>query len=43
MILFPYYYNVPDEYGRLKTRMNLLTFDEYINNVHMNPITGLPC
>lgn len=42
-ILYPYYYNAPDEHGNLVVKMNLLTYEEYVNNVHVNPITGRPC
>lgn len=41
MILYPYYYNIPDEHGNLKVETNYLTFKEYVENVHVNPITGL--
>lgn len=38
-MLYPYYYNIPDENGNLKVMRNILTHDEYIKNVHIDPVT----
>lgn len=37
--IFPYYRNVPDENGTLTVKCELLSYNEYINNLHYNPIT----
>ena len=42
-ILFPYYKNVPDKNGNLKIVREWVTYEDYINNLHYNPITRLPC
>ena len=42
-ILFPYYKNVPDKNGNLKVVKEWVTYEDYVNNLHYNPITRLPC
>ena len=42
-ILFPYYKNVPDTDGNLKVVKEWVTYEDYINKLHYNPITRLPC
>ena len=42
-ILFPYYKNVPDANGHLKVVKEWVTYEDYINNLHYNPVTRLPC
>ena len=37
-ILFPYYKNVPDKNGNLTVVTDYLSYDEYVNNLHIDPI-----
>lgn len=42
-MLYPYYYNTVDSNDNLKIKKNYLTLKEYIENVHFDPRTRLPC
>ena len=37
-LLFPYHRNVPDKNGNLTVVTDQLSYNEYVNNLHIDPI-----
>jgi hypothetical protein len=38
--LFTYYYSVPDKNGYPVSKYSLVSYDEFVQLTHMDPITG---
>ena len=37
-LLFPYHRNVPDKNGNLTVVTDYLSYNDYVNNLHIDPI-----